>query len=115
MKDNQKFVDILLTDINLHTIKPRKPVSLGRKISKSITSGKSGRAFSPEIKIKKNGTVEFAMTLSDEAFLKAKKQGKQLRIMTPKEGIPIFASEDFIERLKAKVKKQKSSKKKLDK
>lgn len=112
MKNKQKFIDILVTDINLHTIKPRKPVSLGRKISKSITSGKSERAFSSEIKIVKDGTVEFAIPLGDEVFLKAKKQGKQLRIMMPKEGIPIFPGDDVIERLKAKVKKQKSSKKK---
>ncbi len=115
MAKNQKYLDILFTDIKLHTIKPRKPVSLGRKISKSITSKKAGRAFSRNIKITKDGKLELSIPLGKEfidALEKARKQGKQLRIIMPKNGIPVYFGKDVIERLQAVVKRQRKRRQK---
>lgn len=104
MTDN-KYFDILLTDISLHTQEVRKPNSLGRAISKSMSIGLPGRAYMTGDNVKFNESTG-KMTLSipfgkeiTQAVEKAKKQGRTLRIIMPN-GTPVLLGEDIKERLK---------------
>ncbi len=100
-----RYFDILLTDISLHTQEVRKPISFGRAISKSITTGQQGRAFMSRDNVnldEPTGKMTFTIPFGPEitqAVEKAKKQGKILRIIMPN-GTPVLLGEDIKERLK---------------
>lgn len=102
---DEKYFDILLTDISLHTQGVRKPNSLGRTISKSITNGLPGRAYMTGDNISLNettGRMTFSIPFGPEiaqAIEKAKRHGKTLRIIMPN-GTPVLLGEDTKERLK---------------
>lgn len=102
------YYDIVLTDICLHIAEPRKPESLGRKIAKTIRSGKSGRAYGKIIKTKDK---EFRGMINlepgfEEARRRAEGLGKKLRILVPKDGLKIYPGGDVLEYLEAKKRKQ---------
>ncbi|MFZ2975897.1 MAG: hypothetical protein WA055_04720 [Candidatus Moraniibacteriota bacterium] len=103
--ENNKFIDIQLTDIQLHVIKPRKPISLGRAIDKSLKSKKGGRAQSRDISNSKNNEFTFSISLGKELLEKAKQEGKQIRFILPESGISIIPGKDMIEYIKAQKKK----------
>ena len=102
---NEKYFDILLTDISLHTQEVRKPNSLGRAISKSISKGLPGRAYMTRDNVKFDETTSrmtFSIPFGSEitqAMEKAEKQGKTLRIIMPN-GTPVLLGDDTKERLK---------------
>lgn len=107
---DEKYFDIQLTDISLHTQEVRKPVSFGRAISKSISTGQRRRAFMTRENVKldeSTGKMTFTIPFGPEiaqAVEKAKKQGMTLRIIMPN-GIPFLLGEDTKERLKKIQKK----------
>lgn len=78
-------------------------------ISLSIKNKKPGRAFTTDLKNLDDGQPEFAFDLGPE-FQKleeqAKAEGKTLRLLYPKGGVPIFAGKSAIEFQKAR--KQRS-------
>lgn len=107
---NEKYFDVQLTDISLHTQEVRKPVSFGRAISKSISNGLPGRAYMTGNNVKldeSTGKMTFIIPFGPEisqAVVKAKKQGKILRIIMPN-GTPVLLGDDTKERLKKIQKK----------
>lgn len=107
---DERYFDIQLTDISLHTQEIRKPDSFGRAISKTITNGQRGRAFMAKDNVKldeSTGKMTFTIPFGPEitqAVEKANKQGMTLRIIMPN-GIPFLLGEDTIERLKKIQKK----------
>lgn len=104
-----KNYDIILTDIQLHAQKPRKPDSFFRKIMKSLRSRKSGRAYSTLPTSNTNGTFVLPITLSPEEqvdLARAKSEGKNIRFFIPKAGLPMYAGQDVNEYLKAHPERQ---------
>ena len=100
-----EYHDIILTDIQLHTIRPRKPESWYRAFWRSIKNKLPGRVYSRDISIKKNGTMIMGFPLPNnlqKEAEKAERSGKKLRIFMPTKGIPIMYGSDLIDRLKAK-------------
>ena len=104
-KQNDEYLDVIITDFTLDTAKPRKPKSLGRMISVAIKNKKPGRAFTTDLKNLDDGQPEFAFDLGPK-FQKleeqAKAEGKKLRLLYPKGGVPIFAGKSTIEFLEAR-------------
>ena len=102
---DEKYFDILLTDISLHTQEVRKPYSLGRVISKSMSNGLPGRAYMTRDNVKFDETIgrmTFSIPFGQEitqAMEKAKKQEKTLRVIMP-DGTPVLLGDDTKERLK---------------
>lgn len=101
-----RYYDIVLSDIQLHVQKPRKPESFLRKVMKSIRSGKPGRAYSKisDFKVNADDTFELPIAFSPEEqakFDQAKAEGKQIRIFRPKGGLNIYAGKDVVEYMKA--------------
>ena len=107
MDENDQFIDIILTDLQMHVTKPRKPVSLGRSIKKTLTSKKDGRAYSRDMSVSKNGKFTFSIPLGKEFYKlkeKAEREGKQLRLLIPGFGLYVFTGKDMIEYIKAQKK-----------
>lgn len=102
---DEKYFDIQLTDISLHTQEIRKPNSLGRAISKSISNGLPGRAYMTGDNVKfdeTTGRMTFSIPFGPEitkAVEKAKKQGKTIRIVMSN-GTPVLLGDDTKECLK---------------
>jgi hypothetical protein len=104
--ENEKTVDIVFIDIQLHVVKPRKPTPLSRAIQKSIRSGRLGRAFTKDFSIEQNGkfSVSFPTPPELERITDdAERRGKKVRYIFPNEGIPVFAGRDLIEKLNSKT------------
>lgn len=101
-----KTRDIILTDVQLHIQRPRKPQTLLRKVLKYLRSGKPERAYSTELKTTSDdGTFEFVIPLSEED--RRRLERGEIRLSMPKGGIPIFAGKDLIEYAKAHPEKLK--------
>lgn len=108
MNNKKQFIDVYLTDVQMHVTKPRKPISLGRALAKSLKSKKGGRVQSRNINISKNNEFTFSVPLGKELtelIEKAKQEGKQVRLITPKSGLPIFLGQDTVENIKARKRK----------
>lgn len=106
-----EYLDIYLTDFQLHAQKMTNPAPLLRAVEKTIKAGKpSGRAYGKvDMVDKKDFTVEFSIPLDDKTQARVKEAqrlGKQIRIMMPKEGLPILLGKDAIEKITA-LKRQK--------
>lgn len=110
-EDKNKYLDIVLTDIQLHTNKHSHPKPFDRQLAKSLRNGKPGRVYntlpppkqSPE-DIKSNGFKMNLMSLPEiqRAAVEAQKQGKILRVFYPKNGLPVYAGNDTVEFIKAR-------------
>jgi hypothetical protein len=109
-KNNQKYLDITLTDIQFHVAKPRKPLPAGRVIEKSLKSGNPSRIYSNELSITKDDEIR-TLLFKDKDFVKliekANKEGRIVRILFPDGGMPFIAGSDTIENLKSKERKNK--------
>jgi len=107
-----EYYDVFLTDFQMHVTKPRKPLPWYRAILKSFRNKKPGRFYTKNAKIDINedGTFETAIPLLptiQEEIKKAKKSGKKVRFIIPKEGVPIFAGKDLVEKMKSDRKKRR--------
>lgn len=98
------YYTIEITDIKFHTELPRKPHSFMRAASKSIRSGKPGRAYSTDMQLGDNSFMLNFPFVREEAE-KARLAGKELRILFPKNGIPVYLGDDLIARLKTRDEK----------
>lgn len=106
-----KIVNILLTDIQLHVIKHRKPVSPARAIEKSLRNGRPGRFYCKGIAPApaETSAFEFSIPLTEDMQkLKEKyeREGKTVHFLMPKEGIKLFLGKDSIDFIKAQKKKR---------
>lgn len=113
--DPKDCLDIILTDIQLHSQKVRKPNSFGRQVAKVVHAKKKrGRAFSNNLKVdNKGGISSFDIGMQEYLFKLARQKGKKyVRILTPKEGLNVYLGQDAIERISALQKRvlQKFSK-----
>lgn len=100
--------DIVLTDIQLHCHKHRKPNSVFRNIFRSVRNGNPGRFHGKKISVNENGEFEVFIPYSSEdrdRIRKARQEGAEIRIVLPIEGIPVRLGSDTIEYLSAKRKK----------
>ena len=109
--DNQdKYYDIILTDIKFHSVKPTNQRSFMAEMLRLTKSrNKSGRVYgnTPEILDGKPCfPVPMTKDLTEELNL-AKRLGKQVRFFMPKDGLPMFFATDAIEKIKAEKKKWK--------
>ncbi|MBM3206671.1 MAG: hypothetical protein FJZ43_03565 [Candidatus Staskawiczbacteria bacterium] len=108
MEKESKYCDILLTDIQLHTIKPTNPPSLARVIAKFLRNGLPGRIYSTFFQVQKDNKenpLRLSIPLTKEwedKVTELEKAGKKIRFIIPGGGIPIYAGKDMIEFMKAK-------------
>jgi len=101
---NQKYCDIVLTDIELHITKVKNPKSFGRMMMKSIRNNKPYRVYTNDLKTTKNHIPQCSIDLGKEFEMlqeQLRKEGKELRIFIPKKGLNIFPGSDIIEFIKA--------------
>lgn len=106
--DNQAppngYLDIILTDVKLHATKPRKPTLMAQALERTMHNHKPGRFFGKRMPaLDKNGELPTRFKISDLEPLEelARKTGKQLRIIMPPGGIPIYLSKDGEELVEA--------------
>lgn len=109
-KDNQ-YYDIVLTDIQSHAVKPRKPKPLSQVVSKSFRAGKPGRLYFDKFRLElvNDREIKFQLFLPPDIqkdVEKAKREGKIIRILAPKKGIPFCFGKDAVEKMKAEIKKR---------
>lgn len=113
-----KPYELILTDMQLHTIKHTNPSSVLRQIFRSIKNKMSPGRFYGKIQRTEDGKVRFSVPMSKdlhEQFDIARRLGRPIRILMPKDGIPIYLGKDSIERLKANQKKMAKLAEKLKK
>lgn len=99
-----EYHDIILTDIQMHTTEIRKPTPWYRAILKSIKNKVPGRFWGRDLRITKNGMVNFSFPLPSalkQEMENAEKAGKKVRFFVHKDGIPVYLGRDAVERLKA--------------
>ncbi len=98
-KVNEKFIDIVLTDMQIHAIKPTNPNTIDRQAIKIVNSGKQGggKAFSGKVAIGPDGewTVIFPLTNLD---------GNKIRYFVPKGGINLYLSDDAVDKIESLIK-----------
>lgn len=109
--NNDKFVDIVLTDIQLHAVEPSKPKPWYRTIAKSCRNGKPGRLFFKQfnLAVAADNTLTVAMLLPQpirDKMQEAENAGKTVRFILPKGGIPIVLGRDAVEKLRAERRKR---------
>lgn len=107
-KEESNYLDIVLTDMQSHVVKPRNPASPSRAISKAIKKEEPGRFFIKDFSInKKDGTFTFTFfdnNVITELQEQAKKEGKQLRLFI-KKNFFMYASKDTNEYIEAHKKR----------
>jgi hypothetical protein len=112
--DSKDCLDIILTDVQLHCRKIRKPNSLGRQCAKAFHGSKTNRAYSKSIALinDKKNIVSVNIDLGMEHLYNlARKQGKKyIRFFIKKDGMPLFLGKDIIEKLLADYKKSLKNK-----
>ncbi len=105
--DSENYLDIILTNIQLHTQKARNPNSLGRQYVKAIHGSEIRRAYSNSISFNKNGGLILSMDLGMEYYFDmARKQGKKIvRFFTLKNGVPVELGNDVTKQLNLSIDK----------
>lgn len=100
----EEYIDISITNLQLHVTEPRKPSSVGRVIERSIQSKKEHRAYSTDIKKMDGDTFRliFHNPEIEKIIEKAEKEGKKVRFIMPKDGIPVYLGKDASEFIKSK-------------
>lgn len=112
--DSKNCLDILLTNIQLHSQKARKPNSLGRQYVKTVRAKKTnGRAYSNDLMLSaKGGSLSIGLGMEQLYELARQKGKKYVRIFAQKDGLQIYLGKDTIEKIESLKRKhlQKSSK-----
>lgn len=107
-KQKSEYLDVIITDFTVDTAKPRKPKSLGRMFTKAMQNQQPGRAYTTSFKDLGNGEMEIAFDLGPEFQKleeKAKAEGKKLRLLYSRDGIPVFPGTSTLEHLRARKNK----------
>ena len=103
-----KYYDIILTDLRVHTVKPTNPTSLLREVARSAKNGnKPGRVYGSRLITNGNeSSFEIPITKDlQEQMDIAKRLGKKIRFFMPKDGIPIYPGSDTIQKIRTDKKK----------
>jgi hypothetical protein len=101
--DNQNYTDILITDIQLHILKPRKPKSWLYQVLKANRTKQKTRAYSTDIR--NNNGMEMSLPPAKQIEVdRAEKEGKKIRFVFPEDGVLMYPGPDLIEYLEAKNK-----------
>lgn len=106
-----EYVDVILTDIQLHRQKPTNPKPMAEVFHKASLNGKPGRAYGTDVKANPDGTFTMALPLYGK-LKKAAESGKQLRFHMPKDGLPIYLGQDALEFIAAQQCRQTKPKSK---
>lgn len=109
-ENKKKVVYIELADIQLHTIKPRNPKPGLAHVLKAIKTGKPTRAYSSNIQMV-NNKMQFTLDLTKnnpeliKRIQKLQAEGKEVKLVLPEGGIPIYLGDDLVERIESEIKK----------
>ncbi len=99
------YHDIVLTDIQLHVQKFRKPRSWFQAVIKSLQRKSAGRVYFNSGIIKDaDGKYKIFIPLPktiEREQERARLVGKKLRILIPKDGLPVLAGKDTLEFMNA--------------
>jgi len=107
-QDQSQHVNIVITDIQLHTTEPENPKPWYRMLMKSLRSKSPGRVFGKINNAKTAPQGQINLTLpplptAEELFYQMPElRGKIVHFLAPKAGIPIFAGKDTVEFIKAR-------------
>ena len=108
-----KYYNVLLTDLQLHTTKPQNPTPWYRTIFRSFRNKKPGRFYAEGFSIQNDDGIQatlLKLLKANPRFQQhmkvAEKLGKEIRIIIPN-NLPIFLGKGAIEKLKAKRKKHR--------
>ncbi|NQU84018.1 MAG: hypothetical protein HQ536_04895 [Parcubacteria group bacterium] len=95
-------ISVILTHAECHTTKPRKPLSILRVAEKCLRSGKSGKAFTTNSIVRKNGPSKITFDLLPKEIQEkaVKSKQKYIKVFVPKGGLPIYAGDDTLEKIK---------------
>jgi hypothetical protein len=110
----QKIIDIILTDIQLHVAKPRKPLSADRAITKSVKNQVAGRFYRKDLSVSKEGKFQLPLFLQEEMRKIQEhyaREGKSVRFLMPKEGLKVYLGKDTKEHIEAQKRKRVDKKK----
>ena len=105
LEQNGEYQDILITDFQLHVVKPRKPTPWYRVVLKAIRSKKKQRAYTTDLRKDAQGNPLIVYSLPPEIqkqMAEAERTGKKIRFILPKGGAPVYMGKDLIEYLKAR-------------
>ena len=107
-KKGQKYIEIEITDVTLHTSKKTPTSSTGKKIQKAINSDKPGRVYYPadHLKTSPDQTITMELLKMDPDFVKMvqneESKGYKVLIRLPKKGIPLLAGQDTVQFMNSK-------------
>jgi len=95
-------ISVILTHVECHTAKPRKPLSILRIAEKCLRNGNLGKAFTTDCIVRKNSPSKITFDLLPKDIQeKATKSGQKfIKIFVPKSGLPIYAGDDTLEKIK---------------
>lgn len=103
IKETEKELSVIITDLQLHIQKPAKPKPWHWVAEKVARTGKPARAYTTSLK--KNGDGKYEIVFPNEEYLKIKRAeqaGKKVRYFIPKQGVYMYPGKDLVEYLKAK-------------
>lgn len=105
---DQNYVGIILTDIQLHTNKMERSAPFSKLVSKSVKNNKPGRMYTRGISCAKDGKITLPLFPNSEIqkiIDKYAKLGKKVKFFIRKSGLPILPGKDTLEFLEARKKR----------
>ncbi len=112
--DPKDCLDIILTDIQLHTQKKRNPNSFGRQFVKAVHGSKERRAYSNLKSPGEYGRISDLIMPAgmDQLYDLARKKGKKyIRFFGFKDGLRVDLGPDAKEKIDSIIKKHLQNKK----
>lgn len=105
---NQKYIDIVLTDIQLHTNKMERSAPLSKLVSKTVRNNTPERMYVRGISYTKDGKITLPLFPGSEIQKikdKYEKEGRVVRFFIYKSGLIMFPGKDTLEYIASKKKK----------
>lgn len=108
IKELPDRIDVFITDLQIHTTKPRKPKPWYFKVLESVRTKKPQRAYTKDFQVNKGG--RFTTVFPPPPELKrvideAKVKNKRINFIMPEGGAPVFLGKDTVEKIKAEKRK----------
>jgi hypothetical protein len=107
LNQDKKYVDILLTDIQLHSNKMERSSSFSKLVSKAVKNNALGRMYLRGISLTKDGKIILPLFPNSEIQKikeKYEKEGKIVRFFIHKSGLFMGLGKDTLEYLAAQKK-----------
>jgi len=108
---NSEHFNIVISDIQLHSVIPRKPIPWYRAVTKAFKNklfGKTSRFYTTYQTRLEDGLIKVSFTLPPKIKKEkeeAEKSGKTIRLIYPPNGIPMILAKDAIEKLQSEARK----------